>query len=291
MVLVCGPGSERMGREVAELLGVEPLLVEHREFPDGESHLRVAGDVGGRDVVLVHSTAPPQDVRMVQLLFTLDVLREEAESITVVAPYLAYARQDRRQAPGEAVSISTVIRLLSALGVSRLVTVNVHNPAVFEGRELVLRDVSAIPLLADHYLEEGFGGSFSLSLGKKPVDIRHAEEAASVLGGGFARLETFRDPSTGRVTLGEPDFEVDRRRVVVFDDVVTSGGTHLGAVELLRGMGAVGVHLACVHSLLAGGRLEAVRGAFDSFVCTDTVPNECSRVGVAPLLADAIRAG
>jgi ribose-phosphate pyrophosphokinase len=118
-----------MGREVAELLGKEPVLVEHREFPDGESHLRVAGDVGGRDVVLVHSTAPPQDVRMVQLLFTLDVLREEAESITVVVPYLAYARQDRRQAPGEAVSISTVIRLLSALGVSKLVTVNVHNPA------------------------------------------------------------------------------------------------------------------------------------------------------------------
>jgi len=280
-----------MGREVAELLGKEPVLVEHREFPDGESHLRVAGDVGGRDVVLVHSTAPPQDVRMVQLLFTLDVLREEAESITVVVPYLAYARQDRRQAPGEAVSISTVIRLLSALGVSKLVTVNVHNPAVFEGRELVLRDVSAIPLLAGYYSEGGYGGSFSLSLGKKPVDIRHAEEAASVLGGGFARLETFRDPSTGRVTLGEPDFEVDGRRVVVFDDVVTSGGTHLGAVELLRGMGATEVHLACVHSLLAGERLEAVRGAFDSFVCTDTVPNECSRVGVAPLLAAAIRAG
>ncbi|UCD44222.1 MAG: ribose-phosphate diphosphokinase [Candidatus Bathyarchaeota archaeon] len=291
MVLVYGPGSKRMGREVAELLGIEPVLVEHRIFPDGESHLRVAGDVVGLDVVLVHSTAPPQDARMVQLLFTLDVLREGAESVTVVAPYLAYARQDRRQAPGEAVSITSVIRLLRALDVSKLVTVNVHNPAVFEGQGLVLCDVSAVPLLADHFLEEGFGGSFSLSLGKKPVDVRHAEEAASVLGGGFARLETFRNPSTGRVTLGEPDFEVDGLRVVVFDDVVSSGGTHLRAVELLRGMGAAEVHLACVHSLLAGERLEAVRGAFDGFVCTDTVPNEYSRVGVAPLLADAIREG
>lgn len=289
MVLVCGPGSERMGEEIAGILGVEPVAVEHRTFPDGESHLRVAGDVMGRDVVLVHSTTPPQDVRLVQLLFTLDVLREGAESITVVAPYMAYARQDRRQAPGEAVSISTVIRLLSALGVSRLVTVNVHNPEVFEGLGLVLRDVSAIPLLAGYYREEGYGGSFSLSLGKKPVDVRHAEEAASVLGGGYARLETFRDPASRRVTLGEPDFEVNGRRVVVFDDVVTSGGTHLGAVELLRGMGAVEVHLACVHSLLAGGSLEAVQDAFDSFVCTDTVPNVCSMVGVAPLLADAIR--
>lgn len=166
LVLVCGPGSERMGEEIAGILGVEPVVVEHRAFPDGESRLRVAGDFGGRDVVLVHSTTPPQDVRLVQLLFTLDVLREWAESVTVVAPYLAYARQDRRQAPGEAVSISTVIRLLIALGVSKLVTVNVHNPEVFERLGLVLRDVSAIPLLAGYYRERATVGASPFRWGR-----------------------------------------------------------------------------------------------------------------------------
>jgi ribose-phosphate pyrophosphokinase len=289
LILFSGPGSEQIGSEIAEILGIGASVVEHRIFPDGESYVRLTTEVKGRDVVLVHSTAPPQDRRLVQILLMLDTLRErEPNSIVVVSPYMAYARQDRRRLPGEAVSIYTVIRLLRFMGVSRLITVNVHNPAVFEGSGLELTDLSAIPLLARHMSGEGFGGSFSLSLGKKPVDIEHAREAAFVLGGGYGCLETFRDPTTGIVSLGGADFDVDSRRVIVFDDVVTSGGTHIGAAELLRERGAEEVHLACVHSLLSGVGLEVVLGRVDGFVCTDTIPNPYGRVKVAPLVSEAI---
>jgi len=187
------------------------------------------------------------------------------------------------------VSARTVIRLLLSIGVSRLFTVNVHNPAVFEGSGLGLTDLSAIPLLAKHLEGRGLGGSFSLSLGKKPVDLEHAMEAASVLGGGHAHLETFRDPTTGEVHLGGAEFDVGGRRVIVFDDVITSGGTHLGAVRLLRGMGASEAHLACVHSLLSDENLARVLGEVNSFTCTDTVPGRFSGVKVAPLIAGALR--
>lgn len=290
MMIICGPGFERMGVEIAGILGVEASTVEHRFFPDGESHLRLTRGVEGLDVALVHSTAPPQDTRLVQLLLLIDAIREGgADSVTLVAPYIAYARQDRRRLPGEAVSAFTVIRLLTALGVSRLITVNVHNPAVFEGSGLELIDLSAIPLLAEHLKDGGFRGAFSISLGKKPVDLEHAREAASVLGGDCGRLETFRDPNTGEVSLGRADIGVEDRRVVVFDDVITTGGTHLKAIESLRDGGASEVHLACVHSLLTEEKLLEVVEATDSFVCTDTVPNLCSRVRVAPLIADALR--
>lgn len=290
MMIICGPGSEQMGIEIAGILGMESSTVEHRFFLDGETHLRLTRGVEGSDVVLVHSTAPPQDRRLVQLLLLVDAIKEGgAESITLVAPYMAYARQDRRRLPGEAVSVFTVIRLLTALGVSRLVTVNVHNPAVFEGSGLELMDLSAMPLLAEHLKDSGFGGAFSLSLGKKPVDLEHAREAASVLGGDCGRLETFRDQNTGEVSLGRADIGVEGLRVVVFDDVITTGGTHIKAVESLRDGGASEVHLACVHSLLSEEKLLEVLEATDSFVCTDTVPNLCSRVRVAPLIADALR--
>ena len=76
MMLIPGPGSEQVGGEIAEILGAEAAVVEHRVFPDGENYIRLTAEVGGRDVVLVHSTAPPQDRRLVQLLLTLDAIRE-----------------------------------------------------------------------------------------------------------------------------------------------------------------------------------------------------------------------
>jgi ribose-phosphate pyrophosphokinase len=289
-MLISGPGSEQVGREIAGILGVEAMVVDHRVFPDGENYIRLTAEVGGLDVVLVQPTAPPQDRRLIQLLLTLDAIREgEPRSVAVVSPYMAYARQDRRRLPGEAVSACTVIRLLLSMSVSRLFTVNVHNPAVFEDSGLGLTDLSAIPLLAKHLEGKGLGGGFSLSLGKKPVDLEHAMEATAVLGGGYARLETFRDPTTGEVRLGEVKLDMDGRRVIVFDDVITSGGTHLGAVRLLRGMGADEVHLACVHSLLSDENLARVLGEVNSFTCTDTVPGRFSGVKVAPLIAGALR--
>ena len=185
-------------------------------------------------------------------------------------------------------SILTVIKLFRALGVSRLVTVNVHNPEVFHGSGLELRDLSAIPLLAQYFRDRGLVGAFSLSLGKKAVDLEHAREAASILGGGCDRLRTFRDPSTSEVTLEKEELEVEGRRVVIFDDVITSGGTHLKAVEFLRERGAEEVHLACVHSLLSEERLERVIEAVDSFISTDTIPNRFSKVQIAPLIAEAL---
>ncbi len=289
-MIICGPGSEQIGMEIAGILGMESSIVKHKFFPDGETHLRLTREVDGVDVVLVHSTSPPQDRHLVQLLLLVDAIREGgAESITLVAPYMAYARQDRRRLPGEAVSVFTVIRLLTTLGVLRLVTVNVHNPAVFEGHWLEFIDLSAMPLLAEHLKDSGFGGAFSLSLGKKPIDLEHAKEAASILDGEYGCLETFRDPNTGDVSLGRANIGVEGLRVVVFDDVITTGGTHLKAVESLRDGGASEVHLACVHSLLSKEKLLEVLEATDSFICTDTVPNRCSRVRVAPLIADALR--
>jgi ribose-phosphate pyrophosphokinase len=93
MMLISGPGSEQVGEEIAGILGVEAAVVEHRVFPDGENYIRLTAEVGGRDVVLVQSTAPPQDRRLVQLLLTLDAIREgEPKSVAVVSPYMAYAR-------------------------------------------------------------------------------------------------------------------------------------------------------------------------------------------------------
>jgi len=173
-----------MGRGIADILGLGWSGVDHREFADGESNLRIKEDISGLDVILVHSTSPPQDTRLLQLIFMMDALKERgANRIIPVTPYLAYARQDRGRLPGEVVSIISVISMLRAQGMDRLYTMNVHNPDVFEGSGIELTDISAFPLLAQHLLDEGLGGAFSVSLGKKPADLVRARITASILGG------------------------------------------------------------------------------------------------------------
>jgi len=103
------------------------------------------------------------------------------------------------------------------------------------------------------------------------------------------RLRTFRDPDTGVVTLGKVSFEVDGKDVIIFDDVTTTGRTHIKAVNLLKRQGAKRVYLACVHSLLSEEAQELILRVVEGFICTDTVPNRFSKVSVAPLIAEAPR--
>jgi len=91
------------------------------------------------------------------------------------------------------------------------------------------------------------------------------------------------------VTLGEGDLPVRGSRVVIFDDVISSGRTHIETADVMRSNGAREVHLACVHALTPEEKLDEVLPSFDGFTCTDTVPNRFSRVGVAGLIAEALK--
>lgn len=290
MIVVQGPGSEQIGSSAADLLGVEKASVNCRIFPDGETYLCLSENVKSRDAVIIHSTGPPQNERLIQLFLLIDACSDMgAATIRVVTPYLAYARQDRRRKMGEPVSILTLMRLLESLDVSELFTVNVHNPDVFEDMKIRVKDLCAIPLLAEYFRGQGLEGAFSLALGKKRVDLEHAKDAAKVLGGEYDRLKTFRNPDTGVVTLEEASFDVDGKDAIIFDDVITTGRTHIKAINIIKQQGAKRVYLACVHSLLSEEAQELILRVVENFVCTDTVPNRFSKVSVAPLIAQALR--
>jgi len=125
--VVLGPASQDLGRKVADLLKSRIVSVIFKTFPDGESYLRLDGDVKGEEVVIVQTTGPPQDAHIMQLFLMVDAAKDlGAERVTAVVPYLAYARQDKRFLLGEAISIETFIKLIEASGTDRFLTVNIH---------------------------------------------------------------------------------------------------------------------------------------------------------------------
>lgn len=292
MKIIPGPASKKLGEKVAEFLNVEAVPVFFKTFPDGESYIRFSIDsLQDEDVVIVQTTSPPQDQRLIQLLLMADnALELKARSITAVVPYFAYSRQDKRFLSGEAFSVKTIVKLLGNCGVNRIITVNAHNPKVLETFKIPVEDLSAIPLLAEHFRAKDLvENPVSLSLGKKGLSV--AKEADGVLKGGFDYISTRRDVITGRVTLEEKQLRIENRDVIIFDDVISSGGTMAKAVKLVKEQGAKKVYSACVHPLLMGNaKRRILENGAEEIIGTDSVPSSVSKVSIAPLISKALTA-
>lgn len=293
MIVIPGPASLGLGWRIATELGVEPHPVEHRVFPDGESYIKLTKPVQGEAVAIVQTTSPNPDTRLMQLLLMAQTAKDfGANRVVAVIPYLAYARQDKRFLDMEALSLDVIVRLLEAAGVSDLVVVNIHNEASVRAIEakhgVKVHNLSAVPLLAEYLKKKGFDGAYSLSPDKGAIYI--AEAASKVLGGGFNFFEKTRDRKTGEIRMEIKNLDIAGRRAVVFDDMISSGGTMAKAVEALKAQGAERVAAACTHVLYMPGAEEKIRTAgADPILSTDTIETPFSRVTVAGLIAGKLK--
>lgn len=288
MIVLPGPASRELAGRLASALNARLVPVSSKRFPDGESSIRIDGIVKDEAVAIIQTTSPPQDERLIQLFLLASTARDQgAVKITAVVPYFAYSRQDRVFLPGEAFSAKIAVDILKACGVEKIITVNAHNPSALRAFSVPVVDLSAIPLLAEHFRDHGLEGAVSLSMGKK--GLLSAKEAATVLGGSSSYIPTQRDRHTGKVTIEKRPLRVRGKPAVLFDDIISSGGTMAQAVAHTKAQGATEVYAACVHPLLIG---EAERKIMESgaagIIGTDTAPSPFSVVSVAPLIATAL---
>ena len=301
--------SEALGRAVAEDYGIELAPCELRRFEDGEIKIRPLVSVRGRDVHVVCSlhgdaTESVHD-RLCRVLFFAGALRDAgAARITLVAPYLGYARKDRRTNPRDPVTTRYVARLIEVTGTDRLVTVDVHNRAAFENAfRIPTEHLEATPLFVEQ----------CRALGTRPLAVVSPDP------GGFHRAEALRDAleaathttvelamlgkhrKAGVVRSEAFVGHVEGRTAVIVDDLIVTGTTLIRAADACRRRGAAAVHAMATHAMFtaaAGGVLASP--LIDSLVVTDTVSPERADLGparhklavvsLAPRLARAISA-
>ena len=291
MKVISGPASRELAEAVAALTGFKNVPVAFKVFPDGESYVRLEGNVQGENVAIVQTTCPPaQDGRLFQLAFMADAAkRGGAVKVTAVVPYLAYARQDKMFLAGEGISVGTVARMLKAAGVDELLTVNVHSEEALGQFPFPAKTISAIPLLAQYFVQKGFKSAFALSPDKGAMYI--AKQAQAVLGGDAGHLDKQRDRYTGQTKQTAEGLNVKGQTVIIFDDIISTGGTIVGAAKILREQDAKHVFCACVHGLLIGDAEKRILDAgVEEIVGTDSVPGSVSKVSLAPLLSQELRA-
>jgi len=283
-MIIGGPSSQLLAGKIATILGQELALCEYKTFPDGEAYSQVASELED-EVTIIQST--PKDSDIIYLMQLLDACREK--KITLVIPYFGYARQDKIFKPGEPMTARAIASALNPLlgEEGNVYTVNIHARSVLSHFRCPAENLDATPLLAEKVRTLALHDPVVISPDKGAMEM--AKNAAMHLGAKCDYLEKTRLSGT-EVSMTPKEIDVVGRDVVIFDDMIATGGTMATAITLLRKQGAKRVFLAAVHPVLTGNAiLKLYRSGVEAVIAADTLDRSVSTVSVAPLIAEAIR--
>lgn len=285
-VVIAMPGNEAMAASLAPRLDGEVGRLEVRGFPDGETYLRFVTDLAGRRLVLVCTLDHPNN-KILSLLFAAATAREiGAASVGLVAPYLAYMRQDRRFNPGEAVTSRYIAKLLSD-AFDWLVTVDPHlhrYSSLTEIYRIPTRIVHAAPLVSK-WIKQNV--SNPLIIGPDAESEQWVSAVAADAGAPFTVLQKVRRGDRNvQVSFKDP-VEFDGRTPVLVDDIISSGRTMIEAVRLVTVRGGRNPVCIAVHGLFADGSDAALTRTGARVITTNSIPHETNGIDVGGILADA----
>ena len=291
MIIIGGSSSEKLANNVASELGLTPGKVEIKRFPDGEKYLRVLSDVKDQHVAVIQSMHHTPDDFLFEYLLLVDALKDlGAKKVTGFIPYFAYARQDERFKPGEALSFKTVSKLIETVGTDEIFTIDMHQHRVLKSSDVFRipsHNLSAMPLLADYVQNEGRLQN-PLVIGPDAEAEQWAKLASETLGTDYD-VFTKKRFAADRVEIKPRAANAKGRDILIVDDIVSTGGTIIEAARILHSQGANQIEVACTHPILATDALNRIKGAgVLNVIGTDTVPGAISYVSVAPLIAEQI---
>ncbi|MEL7976724.1 ribose-phosphate diphosphokinase [Isoptericola sp. F-RaC21] len=299
LVLATGRAHPELAEAVAKELGIELLPVSAYDFANSETYVRFSESVRGSDIFLLQShTAPVNQWLMEQLLMVDAAKRGSARSITAVAPFYAYARQDKKSRGREPISARLVADMLKTAGADRVLSVDLHTPQIQGFFDGPVDHLWAMPVLVD-YVRTRVDLSNVAVVSPDAGRIRVAEQWAAKLGGcPLAFVHKTRDVTRpNQAVANRVVGEVEGRDCVLVDDLIDTGGTIAEAVKVVMDAGARSVTVAATHGVLsdpAAQRLQECGAA--EVVVTDTLPitadkrfDKLTVLSIAPLVARAIR--
>ena len=286
-----GNNTKHLAKQIANAFGVELNKSSMVEFSDGEFEPSFDETVRGADVFLIQSTTPPSD-NLMELLLMIDAAkRASAANIIAVMPYFGYARQDKKGKPRVPIGAKLVSNLLTAAGVNRIMTIDLHADQIqgfFEvpvdhlyASELFIKDIKSLDLNNLVIASPDMGGS------------KRANAYAKILKSGV--VICYKERKEANV-IGDMKVlgDVEGKDVVIIDDMVDTAGTLTKAADLMLKNGATSVRAYCTHGILSGTAYERLdASSISELVITNSIPkshnsNKVREISVASFFAQTI---
>jgi len=293
-----GNANPGLATEIAQNLGINLGAMQVGRFSDGEVTVEIKQNVRARDIFVVQSTCAPTNDNLMELLIMVDALkRASAERISAVIPYFGYARQDRRpRSTRVPISAKVVANMLQAVGVNRLLTMDLHADQIQGFFDIPVDNIYASPVLLRDLNEKKHDNLIVVS--PDVGGVVRARALAKQLGCDLAIIDK-RRPKANVSEVMNVIGDIDGRNCVIMDDMIDTAGTLVKAASALKERGAKQVYAYCTHPIFSGPAIERIAqgDVLDEVVVTNTIPlsetaRGCTKIrqlSVAPLFAETIQ--
>ncbi len=291
-VLVSGRSNPELAKKIAEQLNKPLFPVDILQFQDGEIQVYFNDTIRGKNVFIIQPTFSPAD-NIIELLIMIDAAkRASARNIVAVVPYFGYARQDRKDKPRTSIGAKLMCNLLTAAGVTRIITLDLHADQIQGFFEIPVDHLFAsnvfIPYIKSMNLENICIASPDTGGTKRASTYSKALGCDLVIG--YKHREKQNEVASLQV-IGD----VKGKDVIIVDDMIDTAGTLCKAAASIKELGAKSVRAVCAHGLFSGPAIDRIENSvLEEVLVTDTIPlrRECSKikvVSVSKLMAEVIQ--
>jgi ribose-phosphate pyrophosphokinase len=306
LMVFTGRAHPELAEEVASLLDITLVPTSAYEFANSEIYVRFEESVRGSDAFVIQSHTAPVNEWIMEHLIMVDALkRASAKRITVVMPFYAYARQDKKHRGREPISARLMADLFRTAGADRLMAVDLHTAQIQGFFDGPVDHLMALPILSGYVCEKyasdpGLDTTRDLAIVSPDAGrIKVAEQWSARLGGApLAFIHKTRDINRPNESVANRVVgEVEGRTCILVDDMIDTGGTIVKAAEALQKQGAASVVIAATHAILSDPAVDRLKNCpATEVVVTNTLPIAVDRqfdkltvLSIAPLISRAIR--
>lgn len=294
-VLLSGRSNLPLAKKIAKELGVSMAKSEVKQFSDGETYVHIAEEIKGKTVYIVQSGSYPANHYLFELLALVHAAKAmQPKRVVVIVPFYPYRRMEKIVKPGESVTFALVADLLHAVGIDKIICMDLHKHRSKRFFKFQRKELSAFPVIVERLKQKKLHNFVVVApdKGSMPSSKRYARELGVPLVKSFKTRKKHDEAIIKRL-----EGDVVGKDVIIVDDEINTAGTLAGVVNKLKEQKARNIYFACTHGVLSGPAIERLATMrIREVIVTDTIdiPSEkmipkIKQLTVSHLFAQAIR--
>lgn len=290
------PTAEEFTKEICDCLGLEMGKIKHQKFSNDNNFVQILETVRQKDVYIVQTTQPPVNERIMELLITIDAIkRASAKNINVVLPYFPYSRSDKKDQPRIPITAKLMAQLLEAAGATRVITCDLHNPAIQAYFHINCDQLTAEYLLEEYFKEKNLEDMVIVAT--DAGSSKKAYKYSEFFNCPIALVDKRREANDDRAISGTIIGDVKDKNAIIFDDEIATAGSMMETVKVLQKYGAKNIYAGGTHGIFSGPAIERIKNSgIKEMAVTNTVPvpeekriDNITILSIAPLFAETIK--